>query len=331
MITRAIFDYPVNTQVVAINASMSVDYIAYQLKYDSAHGVFGHDVSCDRDRYGNELLKVNGSKIYITHERDPAKIPWILNEVNYVVDATGSFKTISTAAAHLKSTGVIGVVITAPSDDAPMFVMGVNEQDYVPDTRVVSNASCTTNALAPIAKILHEKWGIQSGLMTTIHAATASQNVVDGKSVKDWRGGRATLTNIIPSSTGAAKAVGKVLPSLAGKLTGMSVRVPTIDVSMIDLTVNLERPATYQEICDAMRAAAEGELEGILGYTEDAAVSSDFIHDSRSAIFDATAGIQLTDKFFKLVAWYDNEWAYSKRTIELVRHMHNVTLAGMAS
>ncbi|MDR0916222.1 MAG: type I glyceraldehyde-3-phosphate dehydrogenase, partial [Oscillospiraceae bacterium] len=277
-------------------------YLAYGLAHDSIHGkppfAVGHD---------GDFLVVDGKKIAVVSEEDPKNIPWGDLGVDYVVEATGAFRTIAKASQHIQS-GAKKVLITAPSDDAPMFVIGVNEHEYRSDMDIVSNASCTTNCIAPLAKVLHDKWGIESGLMTTVHSITASQKTVDGKSTRDWRGGRAASNNIIPSSTGAAKAVGVVIPSLKGKLTGMSLRVPTLDVSVVDLSVNLKNPATYDEICAEMFRASNEELRGILGYTDEEVVSSDFIHDSRTSIFDKNAGIQLTDTFVKLISWYDNEW-----------------------
>jgi glyceraldehyde 3-phosphate dehydrogenase len=329
---RAALEYP-DVTVEMINSSASAEEALYRLKYDSVHGAFGHEVTWYDE--GHSLLVGKGECEHVVAIRNESSPRWrqassICNDGfkgRYIVEATGKFKTVAAAMEKHTPEGDDlryweAVVITAPSEDAPTFVMGVNEQDYTPDMSVVSNASCTTNALAPMVKVLHEKWGVESALMTTIHAATASQNVVDGSSGKDWRGGRATAVNMIPATTGAATAVAKVLPSLAGRITGMSMRVPTIDVSCVDLTVNLEKPASYKEICAEMKRASEEELKGILGYTEDAVVSSDFIHDPRSVIFDATAGMQLTDRFVKFIAWYDNEWAYSKRVVDLIRHMH---------
>ena len=291
------------------------------LKYDTMHGQFDGTIEADVEK---NLLIVNGNPIRITAERNPADLKW--NEVGaeYVVESTGLFLSKDKAQAHIDA-GAKYVVMSAPSkDDTPMFVCGVNENTYVKGTQFVSNASCTTNCLAPIAKVLNDKFGITDGLMTTVHSTTATQKTVDGPSMKDWRGGRAASGNIIPSSTGAAKAVGKVIPSLNGKLTGMSMRVPTLDVSVVDLTVNLAKPATYAEICAAMKEAAEGELKGILGYTEDAVVSSDFLGDPRTSIFDAKAGIALTDTFVKVVSWYDNEIGYSNKVLDLIAHMAKV-------
>lgn len=302
-------------EIVAINDLIDIDYIAYMLKYDSTHGRFQGTVDV-KDKH----LVVNGKAVRVTSERDPANLAWSDVKVDVVVDATGIFLTQETAQKHIDA-GAKKVVLSAPSkDNTPMFVMGVNHQDYAGEA-IVSNASCTTNCLAPIAKVLHDNFGIKDGLMTTVHATTATQKTVDGPSLKDWRGGRGALQNIIPSSTGAAKAVGKVIPALNGKLTGMALRVPTANVSVVDLTVNLEKPASYEEICATMKAAANGELKGILGYTEDAVVSNDFIGDTHSSIFDAAAGIALTDTFVKIVSWYDNEIGYSNRVLDLVAHI----------
>ena len=308
-------------QIVGINDLCPVDYLAYMLKYDTMHGQFDGTIEADVE---NSKLIVNGQAIRITAERNPADLKW--NEVGaeYVVESTGLFLSKDKAQAHIEA-GAKYVVMSAPSkDDTPMFVCGVNEKTYVKGTQFVSNASCTTNCLAPIAKVLNDKFGILDGLMTTVHSTTATQKTVDGPSMKDWRGGRAASGNIIPSSTGAAKAVGKVIPALNGKLTGMSMRVPTLDVSVVDLTVNLAKPATYAEICAAMKEASEGELKGILGYTEDAVVSSDFLGDTRTSIFDAKAGIALTDTFVKVVSWYDNEIGYSNKVLDLIAHMASV-------
>jgi glyceraldehyde 3-phosphate dehydrogenase (phosphorylating) len=301
-------------QVVAINDPfMDPEYMVYMLKYDSTHNRFRGDVSVD----GGKLI-VNGSAIDIHAERDPANIPWGASGADYVVESTGVFTTKEKASAHLKG-GAKRVVISAPSADAPMFVMGVNNEQYTTDITVLSNASCTTNCLAPLAKVINDTFGIAEGLMTTVHAATATQKTVDGPSGKDWRSGRSALNNIIPASTGAAKAVGKVIPELNGKLTGMAFRVPTVDVSVVDLTVRLEKGATYDEIKAAVKAASEsGPLAGILGYTEDAVVSQDFLGDPRSSIFDAGSGIAMSDTFVKLVSWYDNEWGYSNRMVDLI-------------
>ena len=285
------------------------------------HGAFEGTIEADVE---NSKLIVNGKEIRVTAERNPADLKWNEVEAEYVVESTGLFLTQEKAQAHIEA-GAKYVVMSAPSKDAtPMFVCGVNENSYVKGTQFVSNASCTTNCLAPIAKVLNDNWGITDGLMTTVHSTTATQKTVDGPSLKDWRGGRAAAGNIIPSSTGAAKAVGKVIPELNGKLTGMSMRVPTLDVSVVDLTVNLAKPAKYEEICAAMKAASEGELKGVLGYTEDAVVSSDFLGDTRTSIFDAKAGIALTDTFVKVVSWYDNEIGYSNKVLDLIAHMASV-------
>ncbi|MEZ4645468.1 MAG: type I glyceraldehyde-3-phosphate dehydrogenase [Chloroflexota bacterium] len=302
-------------EIVGINDLIGVDYIAYMLKYDSTHGRFDGDVSV-KDGH----LVVNGKTIRVTAEKDPKNLKWDEVGADYVLEATGLFLTDEKARAHIEA-GAKKVVMSAPSKDAtPMFVMGVNHATYAGQD-IVSNASCTTNCLAPLAKVLHDNFGIKDGLMTTVHATTATQKTVDGPSMKDWRGGRGAGQNIIPSTTGAAKAVGKVIPSLNGKLTGMSFRVPTPNVSVVDLTVNLEKPASYEEIKAAMKAASEGELAGILGYTEDAVVSTDFLGESRTSVFDANAGIALTDTFVKVVAWYDNEWGYSCKCLDLIAHM----------
>ncbi len=306
-------------EIVGINDLIDVEYMAYMLRYDTMHGQFKGSVEVKDGK-----LVVNGKSIRVTAEKDPANLKW--NEVgaDYVVESTGLFLTKEKAQGHIVA-GAKYVVMSAPSkDDTPMFVCGVNTDSYVKGTQFVSNASCTTNCLAPIAKVLNDVFGIEDGLMTTVHSTTATQKTVDGPSVKDWRGGRAASGNIIPSSTGAAKAVGKVIPSLNGKLTGMSFRVPTLDVSVVDLTVNLKKAASYEEICAAMKKASEGELKGILGYTEDDVVSSDFLGDSRTSIFDAKAGIQLTPTFVKVVSWYDNEWGYSNKVLDLVAHMAKV-------
>ena len=318
MVFRASVNHP-DIEIVGINDLCPADYLAYMLKYDTMHGQFAGEVS------SNETgIVVNGKTIPVYAERDPANIPWGKLEAEYVVASTGLFLTTEQAQAHLKA-GAKKVVMSAPSkDDTPMFVCGVNLDAYTSDMTFVSNASCTTNCLAPIAKVLNDNFGIKDGLMTTVHSVTATQKTVDGPSLKDWRGGRAATGNIIPSSTGAAKAVGKVIPALNGKLTGMSMRVPTLDVSVVDLTVNLEKPATYAQICDAMKAASEGELKGVLGYTDEDVVSSDFLGDSRTSIFDAKAGIALTDTFVKVVSWYDNEMGYSNKVLELIKHMYSV-------
>ena len=298
---------------------MTPDYMAYMLKYDTMHGQFKGTIE-----YDDESITVNGKKIMVYAKFKPEEIPWGELGVEYVVESTGLFLTKEKAQGHLDA-GAKKVVTSAPSkDDTPMFVMGVNNTTYDTSMNFVSNASCTTNCLAPIAKVLHDNFGITEGLMTTVHSTTATQKTVDGPSKKDWRGGRAAAGNIIPSSTGAAKAVGKVIPSLNGKLTGMSMRVPTLDVSVVDLTVNLAKPATYDEICAAMKKASEGELKGILGYTEDAVVSSDFLGDTHTSIFDAGAGIALTDTFVKVVSWYDNEIGYSNKVLDLITYMSSV-------
>ncbi|MCD7932497.1 MAG: type I glyceraldehyde-3-phosphate dehydrogenase [Tannerellaceae bacterium] len=308
-----------NIQVVGINDLISVEYMAYMLKYDTMHRRFDGTVEV---KDGN--LVVNGNSIRVTAERNPADLKWDAVGAEYVVESTGLFLSKESAQGHIDA-GAKYVVMSAPSkDDTPMFVCGVNLDSYEKGTQFVSNASCTTNCLAPIAKVLNDKFGIKDGLMTTVHATTATQKTVDGPSVKDWRGGRAAAGNIIPSSTGAAKAVGKVIPQLNGKLTGMGFRVPTLDVSVVDLTVNLAKETTYAEICAAMKEASEGELAGILGYTEDEVVSSDFLTDPRTSIFDAKAGIQLTPTFVKVVSWYDNEWGYSNKVLGLIEHMAKV-------
>lgn len=307
-----------NVQVVAINDLLDVDYMAYMLKYDTVHGPFEGTVEVE-----DGMLVVNGNKIRITAEKDPANLKW--NEVgaDYVVESTGLFLTKELASAHLQA-GAKRVVMSAPSkDDTPMFVMGVNNHEYAGQD-IVSNASCTTNCLAPLAKVINDNFGLVEGLMTTVHAATATQKTVDGPSKKDWRGGRSILGNIIPSSTGAAKAVGKVIPSLQGKLTGMSLRVPTADVSVVDLTCKIEKAATYEDIKAAVKKASENELKGILGYTEDAVVSSDFINEKRTSVFDANAGIMLNEHFVKLVSWYDNEIGYSNKVVDLICSMNEI-------
>ncbi len=304
-----------NIEVVGINDLIDATYMAYMLKYDSVHGQFSGEVSVQ----GNDLI-VNGKKIRVTAERDPNNLKW--NEVGaeYIVESTGLFLTQESAQAHINA-GAKKVILSAPpKDDTPMFVMGVNHKDLSNDNVIFSNASCTTNCLAPIAKVIHDNFGILEGLMTTVHATTATQKTVDGPSMKDWRGGRSALNNIIPSSTGAAKAVGKVIPSLNGKLTGMSFRVPTVDVSVVDLTVRLEKPTSYEEICQVMKTASEGELKGILGYTEDAVVSQDFVGEKRTSVFDKDAGIMLSPTFVKVVSWYDNEMGYSNKLTDLLVH-----------
>ncbi len=320
-IGRLVFRAAVNNpkvEVVGINDLFDPDYLAYMLKYDSTHGLFKGTIELkDKD------LVVNGKTIRVTAEKDPANLKWGDIKADYVVESTGLFTTVDTAKPHLAA-GAKKVIISAPSNDAPTFVMGVNHQTYKKEMDVVSNASCTTNCLAPVAKVLHDQWGIVEGLMTTCHAVTATQKTVDGPSKKDWRGGRGAAQNIIPSSTGAAKAVGKVIPELNGKLTGMALRVPVPDVSVVDLTCRLAKPAKWDEIKKAMKDAADGELKGILGYTEDDVVSSDFIGDARTSIFDAKAGIALSDTFVKVVSWYDNEWGYSCKLVDLIVHMDAV-------
>ena len=304
-----------DVQVAAINDPfIDLEYMVYMLKYDSIHGRFDGTIEVKDGK-----LVVNGNSICVHAERDPALIPWGKCGADYVVESTGVFTTSEAASAHLKG-GAKKVIISAPSPDAPMFVMGVNHTTYAGQD-VISNASCTTNCLAPIAKVMHDKYGIAEGLMTTVHAITSTQKTVDSPSNKDWRGGRAASGNIIPSSTGAAKAVGKVIPALDGKLTGMSFRVPTLNVSVVDLTIKLDKPTTYEDIKATMKAAAEGELKGILAYTEDEVVSADFIGDPHTSIFDAKAGIMLNDTFVKLVSWYDNEWAYSCKVVDLISHI----------
>lgn len=307
-------------EVVAVNDPfMEPDYCAYMLKYDTVHGRYQGEVG-----HSDDAIIVDGNEVKFFAERNPADIPWGDIGVDYVVDATGIFYTKEAAQAHIDA-GAKKVVFTGPSkDDTPMFVMGVNEETYTKDMTFVSNASCTTNCLAPLAKVIDDNFGIAEGLMTTVHAMTGTQKTVDSPSNKDWRGGRAASGNIIPSSTGAAKAVGKVIPKLDGKLTGMSFRVPTLDVSCVDLTVNLEKPATYEEICKILKENADGALKGIMEYTDEAVVSSDFIGDAHTCIFDAAAGIALSDTFVKLVAWYDNEWGYSNKVLELIKHMNKV-------
>merc|ERR1712128_254257 len=307
-------------EVVAINDPfIDLDYMVYMFKHDSTHfGYHRGDVEVKMTKCGK--LSVNGKAIKVFAERDPKSIPWGSAGADYVVESTGVFTTTEKASAHLQG-GAKKVIISAPSADAPMFVMGVNEDAYNSDMKVVSNASCTTNCLAPISKVINDNFGILEGLMTTVHACTATQKTVDGPSGKDWRGGRGAAQNIIPSSTGAAKAVGKVIPELNGKLTGMAFRVPTPDVSVVDLTVRIEKEASYEEICAKLKEASEGSMKGILGYTDEDLVSSDFIGDDRSSIFDAKAGIQLNKTFVKLVSWYDNEMGYSNRVIDLITYM----------
>ena len=303
-------------EVVAVNDPfIAADYMAYMVKFDSAHGRFKGEIKAEDGK-----LVVDGKTINVYNEMDPNNIPWGKEGVEYVLECSGVFTTLEKAQAHLNA-GAKKVVISAPSKDAPMFVMGVNNEKYDPSMNIVSNASCTTNCLAPLAKIINDDFGIKEGLMTTVHSTTATQKTVDGASKKDWRGGRAASSNIIPSSTGAAKAVGKVIPELNGRLTGMSFRVPTIDVSVVDLTCNLEKPTTYEEICAAMKKAAEGELKGIVEYCDEDVVSSDFLGDEHTSIFDSKAGIMLTDTFVKLVAWYDNEWGYAHKLVDLAAYM----------
>nr|Q42671.1 RecName: Full=Glyceraldehyde-3-phosphate dehydrogenase, cytosolic [Craterostigma plantagineum]CAA55116.1 glyceraldehyde 3-phosphate dehydrogenase (phosphorylating) [Craterostigma plantagineum] len=307
-----------DVELVAVNDPfITVDYMAYMFKYDTVHGQYKHHELKVKDE---KTLLFGDKPVAVFGLRNPEEIPWAETGAEYVVESTGVFTEKEKAAAHLKG-GAKKVIISAPSKDAPMFVVGVNEKTYTPDIDVVSNASCTTNCLAPLAKVIHDRFGIVEGLMTTVHSITATQKTVDGPSSKDWRGGRAASFNIIPSSTGAAKAVGKVLPDLNGKLTGMAFRVPTVDVSVVDLTVTLAKEASYDEIKAAIKEESEGKLKGILGYTEEDVVSSDFVGDSRSSIFDAKAGIALSKKFVKIVAWYDNEWGYSSRVVDLIRHM----------
>jgi glyceraldehyde 3-phosphate dehydrogenase len=305
-----------DVQIVGINDLIDVDYMAYMLKYDSTHGQFKGEVEVKDGK-----LVVNGNSIRVTSEKNPANLNWAEVGAEYIVESTGLFLTKDSAKGHIDA-GAKKVIMSAPSkDDTPMFVMGVNESTYTSDMTFVSNASCTTNCLAPLAKVLHDNWGIEEGLMTTVHATTATQKTVDGPSAKDWRGGRGAGQNIIPSSTGAAKAVGKVIPELNGKLTGMAFRVPTPNVSVVDLTVRLAKPASYKEICAKMKEASEGSLKGVMGYTEDSVVSNDFIGDSRTSIFDAGAGIQLSDTFVKVVSWYDNEWGYSCKVVDLLEYI----------
>ncbi|TWP26746.1 type I glyceraldehyde-3-phosphate dehydrogenase [Apibacter muscae] len=306
-------------EVVGINDLIDVEYMAYMLKYDTIHGKFNGTVEVQDGK-----LVVNGKSIRVTAERNPADLKWGDIGAEYIVESTGLFLTKEKAQGHIDA-GAKYVVMSAPSkDDTPMFVCGVNDSTYAKATQFVSNASCTTNCLAPIAKVLNDKFGILEGLMTTVHATTATQKTVDGPSVKDWRGGRAAAGNIIPSSTGAAKAVGKVIPELNGKLTGMAFRVPTLDVSVVDLTVRLAKETSYDEICKAMKDASEGELKGVLGYTDEEVVSSDFISDPRTSIFDVKAGIQLSPTFVKVVSWYDNEWGYSNKVVELITRMAKI-------
>ncbi len=318
LVFRAAINRP-NIEIVGINDLIDADYMAYMLKYDSTHGRFDGEVEVKDGK-----LIVNGKAIRTTSERNPADLKWDEVGAEYIVESTGLFLTKEKAQGHIAA-GAKKVVMSAPSkDDTPMFVMGVNHASYSNDMDFVSNASCTTNCLAPVAKVLHDAFGIEEGLMTTVHSITATQKTVDGPSMKDWRGGRGAGQNIIPSSTGAAKAVGKVIPDLNGKLTGMSLRVPTPDVSVVDLTARLKTPTNYEEVCAAMKKASEGELKGILGYTEDAVVSNDFIGDTRTSIFDAGAGIQLSPTFVKVISWYDNEMGYSAKVVELIEYMDSV-------
>ena len=318
LVFRASLDHE-NVEVVGINDLITPDYMAYMLKYDTMQGKFNGTVD-----YTDHSIIVNGREIAVFCEREKENLPWGKIGAEYIVESTGLFLTKEKAQGHLTA-GAKKVIMSAPAkDDTPMFVVGVNQNKYTKDMDFVSNASCTTNCLAPIAKVLNDNFGIKEGLMTTVHSTTATQKTVDGVSAKDWRGGRAAAGNIIPSTTGAAKAVGKVIPELNGKLTGISMRVPTLDVSVVDLTVNLEKPATKADICAAMKAASEGELKGILGYTEDAVVSSDFLGDARTSIFDANAGVYLSDTFVKVGSWYDNEWGYSNKVVELIEHMYSV-------
>ncbi len=318
LVFRAAMNNP-KVEVVGINDPfIDGEYMVYMLKYDSIHGRFKGTAS-----FKDGQLIVNGKASKVYAAMDPTQIPWKECGAEYVVESTGVFTEVAKAEAHIKA-GAKKVVISAPSKDAPMFVMGVNEKTYKSSMNIVSNASCTTNCLAPLAKVVNDKWGVLEGLMTTIHATTATQKTVDGPSKKDWRGGRAAGNNIIPSSTGAAKAVGKVIPELNGKLTGMSFRVPTLDVSVVDLTVRLAKPAKYEEICAAMKAASEGPMKGIMGYTDEEVVSTDFVGETNTCVFDVKAGIQLSDTFVKLVAWYDNEWGYSNKVVDLIVHMASV-------
>ncbi|HEX3017396.1 MAG TPA: type I glyceraldehyde-3-phosphate dehydrogenase [Caproicibacter sp.] len=321
LVFRAAVSQPEAFEIVGINDPfIDLDYMVYMVKYDTMHGHFDGEVKAEDGK-----LVVNGRKINVFAEKDPTNIPWGKVGVEYVVESTGVFATTEKASAHIKA-GAKKVVISAPAKDkeTPTFVCGVNLDTYTKDMKVVSNASCTTNCLAPLTKVINDKFGIVEGLMTTVHSTTATQKTVDGPSMKDWRGGRAASGNIIPSTTGAAKACALVIPSVKGKLTGMSMRVPTLDVSVVDLTVSLAKPTTYDDICKAVKEASEGELKGILGYTEDMVVSSDFLGDSRTSIFDAKAGIMLNDHFVKLVSWYDNEWGYSNKVLDLIKHMNKV-------
>ena len=318
MVFRASLDHP-EIEIVGINDLCPAEYLAYMLKYDTMHGICKAEIGSTEN-----AIVVNGKEIPVSAERNPADLPWAKLGAEYVVESTGLFLTKEKAQGHLDA-GAKKVIMSAPSkDDTPMFVCGVNLDKYTTDMNFVSNASCTTNCLAPIAKVLNDKFGIVEGLMTTVHSVTPTQKLLDGASLKDWRGGRAATGNIIPSSTGAAKAVGKVIPELNGKLTGMSMRVPTLDVSVVDLTAKLAKPASYEDICAAMKEASEGELKGILGYTDEDVVSSDFLGDPRTSVFDAKAGIALTDSFVKVVSWYDNECGYSNKMVDLIRYMSSV-------
>ncbi|MBR2894834.1 MAG: type I glyceraldehyde-3-phosphate dehydrogenase [Oscillospiraceae bacterium] len=318
MVFRASVNCP-EIEIVGINDLCPADYLAYMLKFDTMHGIFQGTIS-----HTEKAIIVNGREIPVFSERNPGDLPWGEVGAEYVVEATGMFLTKEKSQGHIDG-GAKKVIMSAPSkDDTPMFVYGVNHNTYTSDMTFVSNASCTTNCLAPIAKVLNDNWGITEGLMTTVHSVTGTQKTVDAPSLKDWRGGRAATGNIIPSSTGAAKAVGRVIPELNGKLTGMSMRVPTLDVSVVDLTAKLSKPAKYEDICAAMKKASEGELKGILGYTDEAVVSSDFLGDTRTSIFDVNAGIALTDTFVKVVSWYDNEVGYSTKVLELIKHMYSV-------
>lgn len=321
LVFRAAMEHPEKYEIVGVNDPfIDVDYMVYMTKYDTIHGRFNGEVKAEDGK-----LVVNGKKIDVYAEMSPDLIPWNKCGAEYIVESTGVFNTQEKAELHLKN-GAKKVVISAPakSKETPTFVMGVNQEKYTSDMTVVSNASCTTNCLAPLAKVINDNFGITEGLMTTVHATTATQKTVDGPSAKDWRGGRAAAGNIIPSSTGAAKAVGLVIPELQGKLTGMSFRVPTLDVSVVDLTVRLDKAASYEDICNAVKAAADGPMKGILGYTDEMVVSSDFYGESRTSVFDAKAGIMLNENFVKLVAWYDNEWGYSNKILDLISHMNEV-------
>lgn len=320
LVFRAAVAQPEIFEIVGINDPfINVDYMVYMTKYDTMHGHFDGSIKAE-----NGQLVVNGKKVNVYAEKDPSQIPWGKIEAEYVVESTGVFCTTDAASAHIKA-GAKKVVISAPAkDETPTFVCGVNLETYTKDMKVVSNASCTTNCLAPLTKVINDKFGLVEGLMTTVHSTTATQKTVDGPSSKDWRGGRAAAGNIIPSSTGAAKACALVIPAVKGKLTGMSMRVPTLDVSVVDLTVSLATPTTYEAICAAIKEASENEMKGILGYTEDAVVSSDFLGDPRTSIFDKDAGIMLNDHFVKLISWYDNEWGYSNKVLDLIKHMNIV-------